>query len=67
MLAVGDQLDIDRVVGEGRHGEAGRSVVDAGHRIEQVSRRRAPGGIAGACFRQVGCGVAHRYGDAPLS
>ena len=37
--AVGDQLDVDRVVEQGRDGHARRAVVDAGHRVEQVGRR----------------------------
>ena len=41
--AVGDELDVGRVVEERGHCQARSPVVDAGHRVEQV-RRRGPAG-----------------------
>ena len=45
--AVGDQLDEDRVVEQGRDGHARRTVVDPGHRVEQVRRGAGAGRVAG--------------------
>ena len=44
--AVGDQLDERVVLEERRDREARRTVVDAGHRVEQVGRRSGAGRVA---------------------
>ncbi len=65
--AVGDELDIGRVVEECREGETRGTMVEAAHRVEQVGRGRAAGRVAGAGLVERGGGVADRHRDAAVA
>ena len=45
-IAVGDELDVDRVVVQRRDRDPRRTVLDAGHRVEEVRRRPGAGRVA---------------------
>ncbi len=63
---VGDELDVRRVVEQGGHGNAGRSVVDAGHRVEEVGRGRPPGVVSGTRLVEGRRRVTDRDRDAAI-
>ena len=61
--AVGDELHVDRVVEQGRDGDARRAVVDPGHGVEQVGRRAGAGRISSPGHLGGRRRVTDRHGD----
>ncbi len=67
MDAVGDQLDVGRVVEQGGHGDARRAVVDAAHGVEEVRRRSRAGREAAVRLLEGRRRMTERDGDAAIA
>ena len=63
---VGDELNVDGVVEQGRHGDARRMVIDAAHGVEQMRRRARSGVVSGPRLGEGRRGVTDRDRDVAL-